>query len=304
MKSLNASTLTDLTVTSLTASRALVIDVNKKLVSSTATAVEVGYLSGVTSLIQGQINSKQSTSEKGQANGYAPLDSSGFLPATYSEALTGDITSAAGSSVTAISAGVIVDADVNSSAAIGWTKISKTGSSLLDLATRSAADLSSGTLLAARLPALSGDITMAAGTSTVAITAGAIVDADINASAAITWTKISKTGSSLADLVTRSAGDLSSGTLLAARMPALTGDITMTAGTTTTAITAGVIVNADINASAQIDATKIGTAGITNTEFGYLDGVTSNIQTQLNGKNGLYVGTTAPSDTTFLWQQI
>lgn len=304
MKSLDASIFTDATITSLTASRALVTDANKKIVSSTTTAVEVGYLSGVTSLIQGQINGKQSTSEKGAANGYAPLDSSGFLPGAYSEALTGDITSAAGSSVTAISAGVIVDADINSSAAIGWTKISKTGSSLLDLATRSASDLSSGTLLAARLPALSGDITMAAGTSTAAITAGVIVDADINASAAITWTKISKTGSSLADLITRSAGDLSSGTLLAARMPALTGDITMTAGTTTTAIAAGVIVNADINASAQIDATKIGTAGITNTEFGYLDGVTSNIQTQLNSKNGLYIGTTAPTNTSFLWQQI
>jgi len=238
LKSLDASIFTDATITSLTASRALVTDGSKKLMSSTTTAVEVGYLSGVTSLIQTQINNKQSTSEKGQANGYAPLDSSGFLPGAYSEALTGDITSAAGSTVTAISAGVIVDADVNSSAAIGWTKISKTGSSL-------------------------------------------------------------------ADLVTRSAGDLSSGTLLAARMPALSGDITMTAGTTTTAIAAGVIVNADINASAQIDATKIGTAGITNTEFGYLDGLTSNIQAQLNAKTGmLYVGATAPSDTTMLWQKV
>jgi hypothetical protein len=45
-----------------------------------------------------------------------------------------------------------------------------------------------------------------------------------------TWAQINKSTSSLADLQTRSAGDLSSGTLLAARMPALTGDVTSSAG--------------------------------------------------------------------------
>ena len=44
------------------------------------------------------------------------------------------------------------------------------------------------------------------------------------------------------------------------------------------------IVNADINSSAAIDATKIHDGTISNTEFGYLNGVTSAIQTQLNGK--------------------
>ncbi len=33
-----------------------------------------------------------------------------------------------------------------------------------------------------------------------------------------------------------------------------------------------------------IDATKIGSGSVSNTEFGYLDGVTSNVQSQLNGK--------------------
>ncbi|WP_342563186.1 hypothetical protein NST84_27305 [Paenibacillus sp. FSL R7-0345] len=216
---------------------------------------------------------------------------------------TGDVTSS-GDGVTAIAPGVIVDADVNSAAAIGWSKINKTGSSLADLGTKSAADLTSGTLPAARLPAVSGDITMAAGTGTAAITAGAIVDSDINSSAAIGWSKvnstaaisdvdvsttaaigwskINKTGASLADLPTRSAGDLSSGTLPAARLPAISGDITMAAGTGAAVITAGAIVNADVNAAAAIDASKIGTGVVNNTEFGYLDGVTSGIQGQIN----------------------
>jgi hypothetical protein len=44
------------------------------------------------------------------------------------------------------------------------------------------------------------------------------------------------------------------------------------------------IVNADINSSAAIDATKIHDGTVTNTEFKYLDGVTSAIQTQLDAK--------------------
>ena len=63
----------------------------------------------------------------------------------------------------------------------------------------------------------------------------------------------------------------------------VSGDITI-ADTGVAAIGAGVIVNADINGSAAIDATKIHDGTISNTEFGYLNGVTSAIQTQLDDK--------------------
>lgn len=53
---------------------------------------------------------------------------------------------------------------------------------------------------------------------------------------------------------------------------------------TSAKIVDGTIVNADINASAAIDATKIHDGTISNTEFGYLNNVSSNIQTQLDGK--------------------
>lgn len=66
--------------------------------------------------------------------------------------------------------------------------------------------------------------------------------------------------------------------------PNHTGDVTST-GDGVTAIAPGVIVNADVNAAAAIDATKIGTGVVSNAEFGYLDGVTSGIQGQLNGKS-------------------
>ena len=53
---------------------------------------------------------------------------------------------------------------------------------------------------------------------------------------------------------------------------------------TSAKIADGAIVNADINASAAIDATKIHNGSVSNTEFGYLDGVTSGIQSQLDAK--------------------
>lgn len=82
----------------------------------------------------------------------------------------------------------------------------------------------------------------------------------------------------------------------------LTGDITGTGtGSFVTAIAAGVIVNADINASAAIALTKLAAttanralvsdasgfivpSATTDTEIGYLSGVTSSIQTQINTK--------------------
>lgn len=44
------------------------------------------------------------------------------------------------------------------------------------------------------------------------------------------------------------------------------------------------IVNADVAAGANIDAAKLGTGTVSNTEFGYLDGVTSALQGQLDAK--------------------
>lgn len=54
----------------------------------------------------------------------------------------------------------------------------------------------------------------------------------------IPWGQISKTGSSLADLGTRNAGDLTVGTLPAARFPALTGDVTAGPNATATTLAA------------------------------------------------------------------
>lgn len=60
------------------------------------------------------------------------------------------------------------------------------------------------------------------------------------------------------------------------------GDVVVSSSGAVWDIDSGVIVNADVNASAAIDATKIHDGSISNTEFGYLNGASSNLQTQIS----------------------
>jgi hypothetical protein len=77
------------------------------------------------------------------------------------------------------------------------------------------------------------------------------------------------------DVQITSAGEINTAALKAGALPT---DITIVS----TNIIDDTIVNADINSSAAIAATKIANGSISNTEFQYLNGVTSAIQTQIN----------------------
>jgi hypothetical protein len=59
---------------------------------------------------------------------------------------------------------------------------------------------------------------------------------------------------------------------------------------TNDSIPESVITNAKISASAAIDVSKIGAGAVSSTEFGYLDGVTSAIQTQIDSKQATITG--------------
>ena len=64
----------------------------------------------------------------------------------------------------------------------------------------------------------------------------------------------------------------------------VTADKLANSSVTSAKILDGTIINADINASAAIEATKIYNGTVANVEFGYLSGVTSGIQSQLDAK--------------------
>ena len=158
---------------------------------------------------------------------------------------TGTVTS------TMIANGTIVDADINSAAAITKTKISGTAITAAD----------TGTV-----------------TSTM-IADGTIVNADINSAAAIDKTKISGTAVTVADTGTVTSTMIADGTIVNA-------DVNSSAQIAYSKLNqTNSIVDADINASAAIAWTKIAPSStVSATELGYLDGVTSAVQTQLDAK--------------------
>jgi len=118
---------------------------------------------------------------------------------------------------------------------------------------------------------------------------GTIVDSDINASAAIAKTKLALTGTiTSTDIANDTIVDADINTAAAITKTKIAGTAVTLADTgtvTSTMIADGTIVNADINASAAIDWTKLGISStVSSTELGYVDGVTSAIQTQIDSK--------------------
>jgi hypothetical protein len=92
----------------VTASRALVSDGSGFISASSVTATELGYVSGVTSSIQTQLNGKQATGD-------------------YITALTGDVTAAGpGSAAATIANDAITNVKVASAAAIALSKLAAT----------------------------------------------------------------------------------------------------------------------------------------------------------------------------------
>jgi hypothetical protein len=136
---------------------------------------------------------------------------------------------------------------------VGWYEVQHVGSDWsLQAGSNSGLALTNGHIFVgdasniATDVAMTGDITIT-NAGVTAIGAGVIVNADINAAAAIAYSKLAALPS--AQILVGSAGNV-------ATAVAMTGDVTITnAGVT--AIGAGIIVNADINAAAAIDFSKL-----------------------------------------------
>jgi hypothetical protein len=157
-----------------------------------------------------------------------------------------------------IADGTIVNADVNASAAVALSKLA-TGT-VGSLVVHNASGVPTAT-------AITGDVTITSGGVT-AIATGVIVNADIDASAAIAHSK----------LANATAGQILLGTTTTGVVTATTvsGDVTIT-GAGVTAIGSGVVVNADISTTAAIELGKLADATI--------DIKTGNYTLQLTDKN-------------------
>lgn len=155
---------------------------------------------------------------------------------------------------------------------------------------------------------ISGSVATATTTPAITLTLGAITPTSVNGITLSGSGSLANSGTS--SLTGFTGSGTSSGTNTGDQTITLTGDITGSGtGSFATAIAAGVIVNADINASAAIAVSKlaaltanraivsdgsgfISAATTTATEIGYVNGVTSSIQTQLNAKQGTLTLTT------------
>jgi hypothetical protein len=179
--------------------------------------------------------------------------------------------------------GTIVNADINASAAIADTKLAtiETASKVSNTAT-TAASANTASAIVAR--DASGNFS--AGTVTATLSGNVTGNVTGNLTGNVTGNVTGSSGSTTGNAATATA-------LATGRTIALTGDVTGTSGSfdgtgnasITAAIAANSIVDADINASAAIDWTKLGiSATVSATEIGYVDGVTSAIQTQIDAK--------------------
>lgn len=214
--------------TPLTANRAVITDGSGLLTVSVTTATEIGYVSGVTSAIQTQINSKVPLTRTISTT--SPLTGGGDLSA--------DRTLAMPQATTSVN-GYLTSTD--------WTTFNSKVSPSRTISTTApltgGGDLSANRTLS--IPQATGS-----------------VDGYLSA---VDWTAFN---------AKQGPGSY---------ITALTGDVTASGpGAAAATITAGAVTNAKV--ASGIDAAKLGAGTVSNTEFGYLDGVTSALQPQIDSK--------------------
>jgi hypothetical protein len=215
-------------------------------------STEMGYLNGVTSSVQTQLTAgvtALSAHEADTTNIHGIADTSALaLTATVNSGL-------------ALKANLASPTFTGTVSLPATTSIGNISSIELDLLNGASSNIQTQIDAKAPLasPTFTGTVTLPVGTVTSGMIAdGAVATADV-ADVAISTAKIADAAVTTAKIADDSI--------------------------TSAKIVAGTIVNSDINASAGIDWTKLGISStVDSTEIGYVNGVTSAIQTQIDAK--------------------
>jgi len=233
-----------------------------KIADGTVSNTEFQYINSLSSNAQDQIDSKIPLTQKGANNGVAPLDAGGKIASIY---LPNSVMEFQGTWDAATNTPTLVDGTGNTGD-VYWVTVA--GTQNLG----------------------SGPQTFAVG-DFIIYNASNIWEKSINSNAVV-----SVNGQQ--GVVSLDTDDIPEGTAIyftdERAQDSIGGILTdsakvsLTYNDGTPSITADIIadslVNADINSAAAIDATKIADGSVSNTEFQYINSVTSNVQTQLNGK--------------------
>ena len=212
---INASAAVALSkLAALTASKALVSDASGVISASAVTATELGYVSGVTSAIQTQLNGKQASGSylTTTLTDTDILVGNGSNVAT-AVAMSGDV-HIDNTGNTTIQANAIVDSKVSSTAAINITK--------LNTGTNAQVMISNGTTN--NWETVSGDVTIT-NAGVTAIGSGVIVNSEINASAGIALSKLADGANILLSDVSHSIANLTRYTYVTAQTFVNPGDL-------------------------------------------------------------------------------
>src|SRR6056300_850998 len=299
-----AGAVSTITTGNLTASRALASDGSGKVAVSDVTATELGYLDGVTSAIQTQLDSKSSTAN---ASALAAEDvalqsrlSTNVTTFTNEDtALQARITANA---ATAASNDFITYTRINANVDIVQDNVAQNATDIAAVETRrtnniagAVSTITTSDLTASR--ALASDGSGKVAVSDVTSTELGYLDGVTSAIQTQLNAKQATTDSASNDFVTFTRLDANIDVVSSNATAFETRRVANIAGAVST-ITTG-----DLTASralASDGSGKVAVSAVTSTELGYLDGVTSAIQTQLNAKQATITGAATTIDDTNL----
>ena len=288
-----------ITTADLTASRAVVSDGSGKVAVSAVTATEIGYLDGVSSAIQTQLDTKGTTTEDTAIEARRVANIAGAVSTittgnlTASRALVSDSSGkVSASDITTYELGMLDDA-----ASPFQAQINTLNSTVVDNANRMTTQEATSTAIEARRVANIAGAVSTITTGNLSTSKALVSDGSGKVSAsAVTATEIgyvdgvtSAIQTQLNDIVTRASANTSGDTAAAVESRRVANIAGAVSTITTGNLTASRAVVSD-------GSGKVAISDVTATEIGYLDGVSSAIQTQINSKQATITGAATTID--------